>query len=148
MSSPDTPVSYPETTGQMSADTSEAALVEKELGGMVPAVPGTFPKVDGRARLARVFRTTRNQMVDSLGGKENLSPQKAIAIRLLSEAEALRSGIFAAATRGEAIDSEDHARFAKATIQCLKLLGMERYEKAVKRLSERVVQDGGGTSQP
>lgn len=98
--------------------------------------PGPLARVDGRTRLVRVVRRTRADVTQALGGSDAITPQQAIAIRMLAEAEALRQAIFAEAANGCPINVGDYAALATQGQRALKLLGMRRIAKDVPTLRE------------
>lgn len=136
MSETDTPENYPGVTPDTPADEVATLPATALPAEVAPSTAGKSPKVDGRTRLARVFRRTREHVVESLGGKDNISAQQAVTIQQLAEAEALRAGIFACATRGEPIDIGQYAALATVSQRCLKLLGMKRVAKNVQGLRD------------
>ena len=112
------------------------------------AIPGPLARVDGRTRLVRVVRRTRADVTHALGGSDAITPQQAIAIRMLAEAEALRQAIFAEAANGYPINVGDYAALATQGQRALKLLGMRRIAKDVPSLREYIESRAGRTERP
>ncbi|MEJ1960709.1 MAG: hypothetical protein WDO56_03870 [Gammaproteobacteria bacterium] len=129
----DTPTTTPSTG---------AILGTVAPGARLQPANGVSQPIDGRSRLGRTFRRTRGAIVQSLGGVENLSEQQALAIRMLAEAEALRAGEFAKASRSQEYSVTAWAAFAKVSANALKVLGMKRVPKDVQDLHSYMKSGG------
>lgn len=107
---------------------------------------GPLRNIDGRTRGARAYRRTRFELTQALGGVDAVTPQQAIAIRVLAEADALRRALFADATAGVPVDAGAYSSLAAVTLRALKLIGMTRRAKRVASLAEIAAEAEGRSS--
>lgn len=111
-----------------------------------------LPEVDGRSTWARLFRDTRDALVDHVGGEHRVTePQRAIVRRIATiEAECinLEAGFALARAAGDAPDASEldlYARLANSQRRFLELLGLQSTPYEPETLAEYIKARDRGT---
>jgi hypothetical protein len=123
-----------ETPAEMPAESAANAAAIR-FPAMTSAA-GPLRKVDGRTRAARAFHRSRRELIQALGGSDHISPQQAVAVRIVAEADALRRSLFADSISGVPVAVADYSALAQVSLRALRLIGMARIAKDAPRLAD------------